>query len=63
MAFLVIGKIDILCLFGIQDEVTGEKRSNREGFQNMACYQIFHVPNNSRIPLTHLEFQGNDVWS
>ena len=44
MAFFVSGKIEFLCLFAIQDEVTGEKSSNlgeivreREGFQNMAC--------------------------
>ena len=44
MAFLVSGKIEFLCLFAIQDEVTGEKSSNlrgnirdRDGFQNMAC--------------------------
>ena len=70
MAFLIIGKIDFsLCLFAIQDEVTGEKSSSlrgnylrqSQGFQNMACYQIFHVPNNSRILLTHLELQRNDV--
>ena len=28
VAFLVIGKIEFLCLFAIQDEVTGEKSSN-----------------------------------
>ena len=27
MAFLVSGKIEFLCLFAIQDEVTGEKSS------------------------------------
>ena len=31
MAFLVIGKIDFLCLFAIQDEVTREKSSNLRG--------------------------------
>ena len=31
MAFLVIGKIEFLCLFAIQDEVTGEKSSNLRG--------------------------------
>ena len=29
--FLVIGKIEFLCLFAIQDEVTGEKSSNLTG--------------------------------
>ena len=28
---LVIGKIEFLCLFAIQDEVTGEKSSNLKG--------------------------------
>ena len=44
MAFLVSGKIEFLCLFAVQDEVTGEKSSNlreivrdREGIQNIAC--------------------------
>ena len=33
MAFLVSGKIELLCLFAIQDEVTGEKSSNlRENY-------------------------------
>ena len=33
MAFLVSGKIEFLCLFAIQDEVTGEKSSNlRENY-------------------------------
>ena len=31
MAFLVGGKIELLCLFAIQDEVTGEKSSNLRG--------------------------------
>ena len=31
MAFLVSGKIELLCLFAIQDEVTGEKSSNQRG--------------------------------
>ena len=31
MAFLVIGKIEFLCLFAIQGEVTGEKSSNLRG--------------------------------
>ena len=31
MAFLVNGKIEFLCLFAIQDEVTGEKSSNLRG--------------------------------
>ena len=31
MAFLVSGKIEFLCLFAIQDEVTGEKSSNMRG--------------------------------
>ena len=31
MAFLAIGKLDFLCLFAIQDEVTGEKSSNLRG--------------------------------
>ena len=31
MAFLVSGKIEFLCLFAIQDEVTGEKSSNLRG--------------------------------
>ena len=31
MAFLVIGKIEFLCLFAIQDEVTVEKSSNLRG--------------------------------
>ena len=31
MAFLVSGEIEFLCLFAIQDEVTGEKRSNLRG--------------------------------
>ena len=70
MAFLVIGKIDFLYLFTIPDEVTGEKSSNLRGnylrqrrLPNMACHQIFHVPNNSKIFLTHLELQRNDVYS
>ena len=33
MAFRVGGKIELLCLFAIQDEVTGEKSSNlRENY-------------------------------
>ena len=31
MAFLVSGKIEVLCLFAIQDEVTREKKSNPRG--------------------------------
>ena len=31
MAFLVSGKTEFLCLFAIQDEVTGEKSSNLRG--------------------------------
>ena len=31
MAFLVSGKIESLCPFAIQDEVTGEKSSNLKG--------------------------------
>ena len=31
MAFLVSGKIEFLCLFETQDEVTGEKISNLRG--------------------------------
>ena len=31
MAFLVSGKVEFLCLFAIQDEVTGEKGSNLRG--------------------------------
>ena len=31
MAFHVSGKIEFLCLFAIQDEVTGEKSSNLRG--------------------------------
>ena len=31
MAFIVIGKIEFLCPFAIQDEVTGEKSSNLRG--------------------------------
>ena len=31
MAFLVSGKIELSCLFAIQDEVTGEKSSNLRG--------------------------------
>ena len=31
MAFLVSWKIEFLCLFAIQDEVTGEKSSNLRG--------------------------------
>ena len=31
MAFLVSGKIEYLCLFAIQDEVTGEKSSDLGG--------------------------------
>ena len=31
IAFLVSGKIELLCLFAIQDEVTGEKSSNLRG--------------------------------
>ena len=31
MASLVSGKIEFLCLFAIQDEVTGEKSSNVRG--------------------------------
>ena len=43
-AFLVSWKIEFLCLFGIRDEVTGEKSSNLRGnysrhrrLPNMAC--------------------------
>ena len=33
MAFFVSGKIEFLCLFAIQDEVTGEKSSDlRENY-------------------------------
>ena len=63
MAFLASGKIEFLCLFAIQDEVTGEKSSNLrdiEGFQNIACYQVLYFLNTSRILLTHLELQRND---
>ena len=31
MAFLVSGITEVLCLFAIQDEVTGDKRSNLRG--------------------------------
>ena len=31
MAFNVSGKIEFLCLFAIQDDVTGEKSSNLRG--------------------------------
>ena len=31
MAFLVSGKVEFLCLFAIQDKVTGEKSSNLRG--------------------------------
>ena len=31
MAFLVSRKIEFLCLFAIQDKVTGEKSSNLRG--------------------------------
>ena len=31
MSFLVSGKTEFLCLFAIQDEVTGEKSSNLRG--------------------------------
>ena len=31
MPFLVSGKIEFLCLFAVQDEVTGEKMSNLRG--------------------------------
>ena len=31
MAFIVIGKIEFLWLFAIQDEVTGEESSNLRG--------------------------------
>ena len=55
------GKIELLCLFAIQDEVTGEKSSNLRGnylrqrrLQNMACFasseQLQDSLNPSRTP-------------
>ena len=62
MVFLVSGKIEFLCLFSIQDEVTGEESvRGREGFQNRACQQVLYNLYNSRILSTRLELQRNDV--
>ena len=46
MAFLVIEKIEFLCLFAIQGEVTGEKSSNLRGNylrQRENASKIWHV--------------------
>ena len=43
MAFLVNGKIEFLCLFAIQDEVTGEKSSNLKGNYSRQASKIWHV--------------------
>ena len=45
MAFLVSGKIEFLCLFAIQDEVTGEKSSSlrRKLFETEKGSKIWHV--------------------
>ena len=44
MAFLVSGEIEFLCLFAIQDEVTGEKSSNlRKLFETEKASKILHV--------------------
>ena len=45
MAFLLSGKIELLCLFAIQDEVTEEKSSNlRENyFKTEKASKILHV--------------------
>ena len=40
---LVIGKIEILCLFEIQGEVTGEKSSNLRGNYLRQASKIWHV--------------------
>ena len=44
MAFLVSGKIELLCLFAIQDEVTGEKSSSLRGnYLRQKVSKIWHV--------------------
>ena len=45
MAFLVSGKIEFLCLFAIQDEVTGKKSSDLGGnyFETEKASKIWHV--------------------
>ena len=43
MAFLVSGKIEFLCLFAIQDEVTGEKSSNQKLFETEKASKIWPV--------------------
>ena len=45
MAFLVSGKIEFLCLFAIQDEVTGEKKFKPEKtlFETEKASKIWHV--------------------
>ena len=63
MAFLVSRKIELFCLFAIQDEVTGEKSSNlrreiiRDGklFETETASKIWQV-NKFCIILTTLGF-------
>ena len=68
MTFLISGKIEVLCLFAIQDEVTGEKSSNLRGnssrqrrlpkygmLTSFVFLLFFFIFNNSRILLTHIE--------
>ena len=44
MAFLVNGKVEFLCLFAIQDEVTGEKSLNLRGnYSRQKASKIWHV--------------------
>ena len=38
MTFHVSGKIEFLCLFAIQDEVTGEKSSNLRGNYSLISF-------------------------
>ena len=44
MVFLVSGETEFLCLFAIQDEVTGEKCSNLRGnYSRQNASKIGHV--------------------
>ena len=45
MAFLISGKIEFLCLFAIQDKVTGENSSNLRGnlLETEKASKIWHV--------------------
>ena len=70
MAFLFSGKTEFLCLFAIQDEVSGEKSSNLTGnylrqirLPKYGMLKVLHYFNNSKILLTYLELQRNDVQS